>query len=66
MKEGALAGQEIELTQPRVLFGRDPSADIRIVDDITSRKHACISRQGDRYFLEDLGSSNATYLNGKC
>jgi ABC-type multidrug transport system ATPase subunit/pSer/pThr/pTyr-binding forkhead associated (FHA) protein len=65
MIEGALAGLEFELTQPRALLGRDPSADIRIVDDIISRKHACISLQGDRYFLEDQGSSNGTYLNGK-
>ena len=65
MKEGSLAGQEIELAQPRQLLGRDPSADIRILDEVVSRKHACISRQGDRYLLEDLGSSNGTYLNGK-
>ena len=65
MKEGPLAGQEIELAGPRQMMGRDPSADIRILDDVVSRKHACISCQGERYFLEDLGSSNGTYLNGK-
>ena len=65
MKEGPLAGQEIEFTQPRQMLGRDPSADVRILDDVVSRKHACISRQGERYFLENLGSSNGTYLNGK-
>ncbi len=63
MKEGPLASQEFELDQPRVLLGRDPLADIRITDDIISRKHACISRQDDHYFLEDLGSANGTYLN---
>jgi len=65
VKEGSLVGQEFELIKDQVLLGRDPSADIRVKEDLVSRKHALIFRRGDRFLLEDLGSSNGTYLNGR-
>ena len=63
VKEGSLAGQEFELTQPRLILGRDPSADVRPNEDLISRKHAVIFRRGDQFLLEDLDSSNGTFLN---
>ena len=46
-------------------IGRDKACHIQIVDDTSvSRKHASITRQGVRFMLEDLGSSNGVLVNG--
>lgn len=45
-------------------IGRDDSNDIVIKDKFISKNHAQIIRDGNLYFLEDLGSANGTYLNG--
>ncbi|MBZ0137077.1 MAG: FHA domain-containing protein [Planctomycetes bacterium] len=47
------------------LIGRDKSCHIQITDDTSvSRKHASITRQGVRFVVEDLGSSNGVLVNG--
>ncbi len=48
-----------------ILIGRDPDADIRIEDEMVSRRHARIEVQGDRMVLRDLGSRNGTRRNGQ-
>lgn len=45
-------------------IGRNPSVDLQIDSSRVSREHAVIRRQGDRYLVEDLGSTNGTFLNG--
>ncbi len=45
-------------------IGRDPSADLRIEDRFASGVHCRIHNRGNTYLLEDLGSTNGTYLNG--
>jgi FHA domain len=47
------------------LLGRGDQADIRIEDGFASAKHARLIPQGDVMVLEDLGSTNGTYLNGE-
>lgn len=48
-----------------VAIGRDDDNTIRIVgDSYISAHHARVSRAGDRVVLDDLGSTNGTYLNG--
>jgi len=61
---GAVQG-EYELNQERVTIGRKPDNDIPIDNLAVSGKHALIITILDDSFLEDLGSTNGTYVNGK-
>ena len=61
---GAVQG-EYELTSERVTIGRKPDNDIPIDNLAVSGKHALIITILDDSFLEDLGSTNGTYVNGK-
>ena len=61
---GAVQG-EYELNQERVSIGRKPDNDIPIDNLAVSGKHALIITILDDSFLEDLGSTNGTYVNGK-
>jgi predicted component of type VI protein secretion system len=61
---GLRAGDEYDLLGGLTL-GRGEAVDIRIEDPFASSRHARIVRQGDLLVLEDLGSTNGTYLNGE-
>ena len=61
---GAVQG-EYELNQERITIGRKPDNDIPIDNLAVSGKHALIITILDDSFLEDLGSTNGTYVNGK-
>jgi len=47
------------------LLGRGSEADIVLEDSFSSTRHARLYPQGDAVVLEDLGSTNGTYLNGE-
>jgi hypothetical protein len=47
------------------LFGRTDRADIRVEDPFASSSHARIDNRGGTMYLEDMGSTNGTYLNGR-
>ena len=47
-----------------VVIGRGKVATIRLKDPLASARHARIARQGEQFMLEDLGSTNGTFLNG--
>jgi ABC transport system ATP-binding/permease protein len=64
-KEGTTSPREYELTRPEITIGRDPNVDITIPSPAVSRRHARLIREGEGYLLEDLGSSNGTFLNGE-
>jgi len=57
--------QEFELTKSETVIGRDESADLTIPSQAVSRRHARLLREGDGYVLEDLGSSNGTFVNNQ-
>jgi hypothetical protein len=59
---GHTAGMEYEIGQGAVL-GRGDQAEIRLEDPFASSRHARLVRQGSALVLEDLGSTNGTYLN---
>ena len=61
---GAVQG-EYELNQERFTIGRKPENEIQIDNLAVSGKHALIITILDDSFLEDLGSTNGTYVNGK-
>jgi pSer/pThr/pTyr-binding forkhead associated (FHA) protein len=46
-------------------IGRDSSNGIHLVNPAVSRFHAKIYRQGWEFYIEDRGSSNGTFLNGR-
>lgn len=62
---GILSGKIVELDSEPVVVGRHPDCHIRVLDDTVSRRHAQISYRDGRFFVEDLGSRNGTYLNGR-
>lgn len=45
-------------------LGRDQNSDIQIVDVAISNEHAVIKLESDGYYLQDLASSNGTFVNG--
>ncbi len=60
---GAEMGRRFELEQDNVVLGRGGDCDIQIDRDSVSRKHARIFRMGDQWMVEDLGSTNGSYVN---
>ncbi|HEY0384610.1 MAG TPA: SpoIIE family protein phosphatase [Pyrinomonadaceae bacterium] len=48
----------------RITIGRSARNDLCIPDPFASRVHAEVRREGDQYFLQDLGSANGTLYNG--
>ncbi|MGE5193639.1 MAG: PAS domain S-box protein, partial [Deltaproteobacteria bacterium] len=62
---GDRAGETVDLTGDALILGRHPGCDIRVADETVSRRHARIIAQADGFFVEDLGSRNGTFLNGR-
>jgi hypothetical protein len=60
--EGIQAGREIEIGPEGLLIGRTEGS-LLLSENIVSRKHAVLYRQNDSYFIEDLNSTNGTYIN---
>jgi len=65
--KGLNAKQSFALDKERTLLGRNASCDIVFPanDFAVSREHACILRVEDKFFLEDMGSRNGTFLNNQ-
>jgi FHA domain len=61
---GLRSGSAYDLSEG-ALLGRGEGADIRLEDAFASTRHARLVPQGDVIVLEDLGSTNGTYLNGE-
>ncbi len=62
---GTPQGHRFFITGDQMIIGRDPAADISILDTSISRKHARITKLENAVSIEDLGSSNGTFINGK-
>jgi pSer/pThr/pTyr-binding forkhead associated (FHA) protein len=62
---GKLRGKEFALKEGENIVGRDASVDVPIVVDGVSKKHFSINVTGDVAYIQDLGSSNGTFINGK-
>jgi predicted Ser/Thr protein kinase len=62
---GAMEGRTYELLKHRVVLGRNADCDISLGDGNASRYHAQLVRTDGGYCIEDMGSPNGTYVNGK-
>ena len=62
---GAHLGRQYHLRLKRMLIGRTEGSDIFIDDSSVSREHASIERKDSRFILEDLKSTNGTFINGE-
>ncbi|MDD2922336.1 MAG: FHA domain-containing protein [Anaerolineales bacterium] len=65
MRSGPTPGVAYPLESDQMTIGRDASNGVAINDAEVSRKHAQISFQGGKYVIEDLGSTNGTFVNGQ-
>jgi pSer/pThr/pTyr-binding forkhead associated (FHA) protein len=60
---GPLAGQNFPLTDAQITIGRADDATLVLTDDYASTRHARIFPQDGQWIVEDLGSTNGTYLD---
>ena len=60
---GSLSGTRLRLGPGPILIGRAEDSTLVLDDDYASTRHARLTQQGQEYFLEDLGSTNGTYLD---
>jgi len=64
IRSGAGAGKVLPLDKSEMHVGRDVTNDLVISDEKVSRRHARLYSEGDQFVVEDLGSTNGTFING--
>ncbi len=64
VQSGPETGRDFSLEKAELFLGRDPASDIAIADPEVSRRHARLVLAGEHYSLEDLGSTNGTFVQG--
>jgi two-component system cell cycle response regulator len=62
---GENPGALYALEGANIVIGRSPDVEVAIPDDTLSRRHARIQRVGTVYAIEDLGSKNGTFIDGR-
>ncbi len=62
---GPNTGQSVPLGDQPILLGRGTDAAIRLDDDYVSTRHARFATNGEQWFVEDLGSTNGTYVGSQ-
>ena len=62
--EGPLAGSTVPLSPTSITIGRSPSCTLVLEDSYASSRHARVFPKDGAWWLEDLGSTNGTTLNG--
>jgi predicted component of type VI protein secretion system len=65
MRSGPTPGATFPLEGDQIIIGRDAASNVAINDAEVSRRHASLMFQGGKYVIEDLGSTNGTFVNGQ-
>jgi predicted component of type VI protein secretion system len=65
MRSGPNPGKVYQLEASEIIVGRDSTSGVAINDGEISRKHAKLSLHGAAYVIQDLGSTNGTFVNGQ-
>jgi predicted component of type VI protein secretion system len=65
VRSGPRPGAVYPLEGDQLIIGRDATTGVAIDDAEVSRKHARLTFQGGKYVIEDLGSTNGTFVNGQ-
>lgn len=65
MRSGPNPGTVYALESDQISIGRDSSNEIPVNDAEVSRRHSRLTFQGGKYVLEDVGSTNGTFVNGQ-
>jgi hypothetical protein len=65
MRSGPNTGKIFPLEAPEIIIGREASNGVAINDAEISRKHAKLSLHGSAYVIQDLGSTNGSFVNGQ-
>ena len=60
---GADMGKKFPLSRSEIVLGRGSDCDIQVDRDSVSRRHARVFRQADQWMVEDLQSTNGSYVN---
>lgn len=63
--EGGMVGTSVPLKETGVLLGRNPECTIVLDDEYASGRHARVYLDDGRWYVEDLGSTNGTYVAGE-
>ncbi|MFB0545610.1 MAG: FHA domain-containing protein, partial [Anaerolineae bacterium] len=64
VRQGPLVGQSFPLTKADITVGRVMGNDVIINHPQVSRRHARLTWDGRRFIIQDLGSTNGTFVNG--
>ena len=64
VRSGFYEGLEVCVDQDWLVIGRGRSADVVLAEPTISRSHAAIGHDTEGFFVQDLGSTNGTMVNG--
>jgi pSer/pThr/pTyr-binding forkhead associated (FHA) protein len=62
---GPQQSRQVELPSSVCILGRDPNSTVHLEEESVSKQHARLSRETGRFVIEDLDSSNGTFVNGR-
>jgi len=65
VRSGFYEGLEVPLDRLRIVIGRGRTADLALSEATISRAHAAIGFEAGGFYVEDLGSTNGTTVNGR-